>query len=176
MVIENKKAKSFTTHWNVGTGNDQHISCTHHKRRKINYFTPVNCWVAWKISHNLDGYTCMADLLCESWVKNKQMYADFPFTFMVIQPDHRNTLRQMRNLRLANHLPVVLLKVTELSEAFLAVRAGVGFHSSVDADMLGQVAWVGEWLRTMGTFVRLWLCVVPKKSRQAGERKKGTEL
>lgn len=61
----------------------------------------------------------------------------------------------MRNPRPVTHLPVVLLKVTELSEALLAVRAGVGFHSGVDADMLGQVARVGKRLGTMGTFVRL---------------------
>lgn len=42
------------------------------------------------------------------------------------------------------HLPVVLLKVTELSEALLAVGTGVGFHARVDADMLGQVARVGK--------------------------------
>lgn len=40
--------------------------------------------------------------------------------------------------------PVVLLKVTELSEALLAEGAGVGFHSGVDADMLGKVARVGK--------------------------------
>lgn len=50
----------------------------------------------------------------------------------------------MRNPRPVTHLPVVLLKVTELSEALLAVGAGVGFHSGVDADMLGQVARIGK--------------------------------
>lgn len=49
----------------------------------------------------------------------------------------------------------MLLKVTELSETLLAEGAGVGFHSGVDADMLGQVARVGKGLGTMGTFVRL---------------------
>lgn len=50
----------------------------------------------------------------------------------------------MRNPRPVICLPVVLLKVTELSETLLAVGAGVGFHSGVDADMLSQVARVGK--------------------------------
>lgn len=70
----------------------------------------------------------------------------------------------------------MLLKVTELSEALLAVGASVGFHSCVDADMLGQVARVGKWLGTMGTLVRLWLCVVPDEGRQEGERERETRL
>lgn len=41
-------------------------------------------------------------------------------------------------------LPVVLLKVTELSEGLLAEVAGIRFHSGVDADMLGQIARVGK--------------------------------
>lgn len=63
---------------------------------------------------------------------------------MVIYPDRRKTKRQMRNPSPVTHLPVVLLKVTELSEALLAEGAGVGFHSGVDADMLGKVARVGK--------------------------------
>lgn len=50
----------------------------------------------------------------------------------------------MRNPKPVTHLPIVLLKMTELSEVLLAVGAGVGFHSSVDAHMLGQVAGVGK--------------------------------
>lgn len=42
------------------------------------------------------------------------------------------------------HLPVVLLEVTELSETLIAEGAGVGFHPSVDAHMLGKVARVGK--------------------------------
>lgn len=61
----------------------------------------------------------------------------------------------MRNPRAPTHLPVVLLKVTELSEALLAVGTAIGFHSGVDADMLSQVARVGERLGAVGTLVRL---------------------
>ena len=66
-------------------------------------------------------------------------------------------------------LPVVLLKVTELSEALLTEGAGVGFHSGVDTDVLGQVARVGKRLGTMVTLVRLWLCVIPDEGRQREE-------
>lgn len=59
---------------------------------------------------------------------------------MLILPD----LKQMRNPSSVIHLPVVLLEVTELSETLIAVGAGVGFHSSVDAHMLSKVARVGK--------------------------------
>lgn len=63
--------------------------------------------------------------------------------------------RQACNPTPVTWLPVVLLQVTELSEGLVAVGAGVGFHSSVDADVLGQVAGVGKRLGAVGTFVRL---------------------
>lgn len=50
----------------------------------------------------------------------------------------------MRNPRPVGDLPAVLLKVTQLSEGLFAVGTGVGFHSGVDADMLGQVTRVGK--------------------------------
>lgn len=79
----------------------------------------------------------------------------------------------MRNLRSVGDLPAVLLKVTQLSEGLLTVRAGVGFHSGVDADMLGQVTRVGKGLGTVGTLVGLCICVVPDdQRRQDGKRKK----
>lgn len=95
---------------------------------------------------------------------------------MVTQPDHSNTQRQMRNPSPVIALPVVLLQVTELSEALLAVGAGVGFHSRVDSDVLGQVAWVGEWLGTMGTLVGLRLGVVPDEEIREGEGERVREM
>lgn len=55
----------------------------------------------------------------------------------------------------------MLLEVAQLSEGLLAVGAGVGFHSGVDADVLGQVAGVGKGLGAVGTLVRLRLRVIP---------------
>lgn len=88
------------------------------------------------------------------------------------QTVQNKTLMETRNPRLVIDLPVVLLKVTELSKALLAVWAGVRFHSGVDADMLGQVARVCKWLGTMRTLVRLGLCVVPDEETGGGERQK----
>lgn len=70
-------------------------------------------------------------------------------------------LRPTRNPTPVTQLPVVLLQVTELSEGLVAVGAGVGFHSGVDADVLGKVAGVGKRLGAVGTLVWLRLCVVP---------------
>jgi len=53
--------------------------------------------------------------------------------------------------------------VTELSEGFLAVGAGVGFGPAVDADVLGQVAGVGKRFGAVRTLVRFALCVVSNK-------------
>lgn len=41
-------------------------------------------------------------------------------------------------------VPCVLLQVAELPEGLLAVSAGVGLGTAVDADVLGQVAGVGK--------------------------------
>ena len=49
--------------------------------------------------------------------------------------------------------------MTELPEGFLAVGAGVGLGSAVDADVLGQVAGVGKRLGAVGTLVGLGLRV-----------------
>lgn len=152
---------------------------------KAKFFRPASWRVAWRTSHTRDGSTCTADRRCESWEMKtntlKWMDTDGlgwwwpnPTTE---RKKKKQTLRQMRNPRLPTHLPVVLLKVTELSEALLAEGAGVGFHSGVDADMLGQVTRVGKWLGTMGTFVRLWLCVIPDDGKTVeGERERETGL
>lgn len=62
---------------------------------------------------------------------------------------------QVGKPRLATYLPVMLLQVTELSETLLTEGASVGFHSSMDADVLGQVAGVCKGLGAMGAFVGL---------------------
>jgi len=49
--------------------------------------------------------------------------------------------------------------VAELPEGLLAVGAGVGFGPAVDADVLGQVAGVGEGLGAVGALVGLGLRV-----------------
>ncbi len=49
--------------------------------------------------------------------------------------------------------------MAELSEGFLAVGAGVGFGAAVDADVLRQVAGVGEGFGAVRTLVRLRLRV-----------------
>lgn len=49
--------------------------------------------------------------------------------------------------------------MTELPERFLAVGAGVRLGPAVDADVLGQVARVGERLGAVRTLVRFGLCV-----------------
>lgn len=55
--------------------------------------------------------------------------------------------------------PGVLLQVGELAEAFLAVRAAVGFDAEVDAQVLRQVRGVGEGLGAVRALVSLGLCV-----------------
>lgn len=49
--------------------------------------------------------------------------------------------------------------MTELPERFLAVGAGVRLGPAVDADVLGQVAGVGERLGAVGALVGLGLRV-----------------
>ena len=49
--------------------------------------------------------------------------------------------------------------MTELPERFLAVGAGVGLGPGVDADVLGQVAGVGEGFGAVGALVWLGLRV-----------------
>ena len=66
--------------------------------------------------------------------------------------------------------------MTELPERFLAVGAGVGLGPGVDADVLGQVAGVGEGFGAVGALVWLGLCVVSTKGRggrwEEGERER----
>lgn len=62
--------------------------------------------------------------------------------------------------------------MTELPECFLAEGAGVGLGSAVDADVLGQVAGVGERFGAVGTLVRFALSVVSNKGMGRWREKK----
>lgn len=53
----------------------------------------------------------------------------------------------------------MLLQVGELAEAFLTVRAVIRFDAQVYAEVLAQVGCVGERFGTVGTLMRLDLCV-----------------
>ena len=61
--------------------------------------------------------------------------------------------------------------MTELPEGLLAVGAGVGLGPAVDADVLGQVAGVGEGLGAVGALVGLALSVVSNRGVER-ERKR----
>lgn len=62
-------------------------------------------------------------------------------------------------LRDAVPSPGVLLEVGQLAEGLLAVRAVVGLHAQVDAQVLGQVRGIGKRFGAVGALVGLGLCV-----------------
>lgn len=81
-------------------------------------------------------------------------------------------------LRDAVPSPGVLLEVGQLAEGLLAVRAVVGLHAQVDAQVLGQVRGIGERFGAVGALVGLGLCVrlgVDLHLR-LGEERQGADL
>ena len=65
--------------------------------------------------------------------------------------------------------------MAELSEGLLAVRAAVGLHTRVDADVLGQVAGVGKRLGAVGALVGLGLGVISSERTEEGEEQRERE-
>lgn len=133
------------------------------------------------ISHILVGCTCTAYLRCEFCIKRKSQTHTHMYRRRLLWPSWSSKPSEEKHQRLRNtrsmlDSPAMLLKMTELSEALVAVRTGVGFHSGVDADVLSQIAWVGKWFRTMRALVRLCLCVVPNVGRKEGEREMKTAV
>lgn len=80
----------------------------------------------------------------------------------MLEPKSSKTLQQRGKAQ--DHSPAVLLKVAELSETLVTKVACVRFDPSVDADVLSQVAGVGERLCTVRTFMGLGFRVIPDES------------